>query len=66
MAKKNSLTRQGVRDLSFLKGKSVGRRIDVPLSITCDHKNCSPQGRGKVCDDCGIVWDATGAQVFHR
>lgn len=48
---KNKLTRQGVRDLNSLKGKKVGKKMDMPPpeAIYCPtHKF-----KNDICTHCG-------------
>jgi len=64
------LTRQGVRDLSHIKGKSVGKKLDLPPD---DHMNCEHThtrtmehalaGRLTVCTRCKCMWDEEGIPV---
>lgn len=42
--KKTGFTRQGIKDLNFIKGPSVGRRLEMP-----------PQMAGEDCDHYGTV-----------
>lgn len=55
-------TRQGVRDLSHLKGKSVGRKVELPPDTICDHKRMSSQDQfgNTRCLMCGQCWDWDG------
>lgn len=58
-------TKQGVRDLSHLKGKSVGIKLEMPPSEQmCDHRRRSPQDTyGTVrCLDCPTCWDYEGRE----
>lgn len=53
----DKLTKQGVRDLSHLKGKSVGRRLEAPpVPVACRHKNTrvldSYGVSFLICEDC--------------
>ncbi len=56
------LTKQGVRDLNDLKGKSRGRRVDAPPSgLMCKHVRTRKEGHGDtVCMDCDASWDWQG------
>ncbi len=60
--KKNKLTRQGVRDLSGLKSKPLGIRLETPPSMVeafCKHHNKYDLDYSGdiVCRDCGKVWE---------
>jgi hypothetical protein len=64
--KNNRLTRQGVRDLNHIKGKSLGIRLLMPPIIEgfCDHPNGREDGYGVFfCRDCGYMHD-TWAQRY--
>ncbi len=61
------LTKQGVRDLDGLPGKSRGRRLPAPpknqeRASFCKHRNRYEVGDGRFekCEDCGgyveVVW----------
>lgn len=59
-------TRQGVRDLSHIKGKSTGKKLEMPPdTFMCNHKNKSvPDRFGNVtCLDCGLMWDHRGNEL---
>lgn len=67
--KKNSkrgMTRQGVLDLSHLKGKSVGRRLEMPPKAPnqCKHsKTRKDEYSGdSTCLECGTTWNYLGSQ----
>jgi hypothetical protein len=51
------LTRQGVRDLSHIKGKSVGRKLELPPEQdTCKHLHVCEYGSGWIrCEDCNMT-----------
>lgn len=58
---KRGVTRQGVRDLNSLPGKSLGRILDSTPNLPefCNHVNkreCMG-GYGMTCDDCGAEWE---------
>lgn len=58
--KTNKFTKQGVRDLNHLKGKSTGVKLpEPPITISCMHRNHKTVYEngwyGEVCDDCGFV-----------
>ena len=54
---KNGFTRQGVRDLSNIKGTSRGIRLEMPpdmVSGTCDHAFTKADKDGDLsCTKCG-------------
>lgn len=40
MAKREKLTKQGVRDLNHIKGKSVEMKLEEPpIPVDCKHRN---------------------------
>lgn len=51
------MTRQGVRDLNHIKGKSVGRVLQMPPDNPslprehCFHTRITESGRCKACND---------------
>jgi hypothetical protein len=53
--KNTKLTRQGVRDLNSLVGKSKGRRIELPDSMLppCPHTHMEEYRGEDHCVDCG-------------
>jgi len=56
------MTRQGVRDLNTIKGKSVGKKLTLPPPgvIPCLHlkKNLFAHEDGATeCGSCGQVWE---------
>lgn len=58
------LTKQGVRDLNHLPGKTVGEKLEVPpIVIDC---KCPSNRRVQIfsgdtlCKDCGKMWDWNG------
>lgn len=62
------LTKQGVRDLNHLPGKSKGRRLDAPpppveAKLNCHHplafSEDMPDG-GSLCNLCGRLIDWNG------
>lgn len=69
--KKNSnLTRQGVRNLDYIKGKSVGRAyVPPPIdAIDCDHKKTElvDEETGDLqCKMCGADLDRKGRRKAH-
>lgn len=62
MKRKNSNTRQGVRDLSYIAGKSNGIRLQAVPSeaYDCNHKNTYKLDGERECRDCGRMWDWDG------
>lgn len=59
------LTKQGVRDLNTLPGKSKGRRLDdVPKEAkTCRHPSDSRRimhNGDSYCESCGAIFDWDG------
>lgn len=55
-------TKQGVRDLNHLPGKSTGKKLEPPpIVIACKHKHVKPFYGGTQCEDCGATldWDAS-------
>ena len=61
-------TRQGVRDLNSLPGKSVGRVLDFPVNqgndLTCRHFKKSRNEKGMmVCRDCDAEFDRHGTRI---
>ena len=50
-------TKQGVRDLSFIKSKPRGIRLEIPPSeaISCDHKLTTDRFDNVVCKRCFAV-----------
>lgn len=63
--KKNTygVTKQGVRDLSHLKGKSVGRVVELPpdTTLSCKHRPSGQDMYGNTrCLKCGATWDWDG------
>jgi len=62
--KSDGLTRQGVRDLSYLKSKSVGRKLDLPPEPeinACIHKQTITLSSGfTTCEDCGQSFRSRG------
>lgn len=58
MAKqRNAYTRQGLRDLNSIKGKSVGITLPMPpLSVICNHKGLYVADKWRnveTCSACG-------------
>ena len=53
---KNGFTKQGVRDLSHIKGNSIGRRLEMPPDMEsqgCNHPSIRVDGDGdKFCTKC--------------
>lgn len=73
MSKKNKnrpgYTRQGVRDLSYLKGKSVGIVLPAPPSagMNCDHPSNTVRYDSMTgctsCGKCKCMWDFDGHPI---
>lgn len=72
MSKKNKstgFTKQNVRDLSYIKGKSSGIRLAHPpgMGENCEHSDSSchrhPVSGVVVCKDCGSLWDEEGIPI---
>jgi hypothetical protein len=61
---KPGFTRQGVRDLSTLKGPSIGRKLPMPpdQAMVCPHTFVSEVGNygDSKCRGCGQMWDFDG------
>lgn len=57
-------TRQGVRDLSYIKAPSKGKKMDpIPAMAQCDHRVVRKiHGGGSVCN-CGASWDKQGNRI---
>lgn len=59
------LTRQGVRDLSYIKGKSVGRKLELPEEVNeCKHLKRVAEGAAGFtqCLTCKALFDTEGRQ----
>lgn len=67
---KSVFTRQGVRDLSFLPGKSKGRKVTLPETIgdpvNCPHPNMMTNRHSgtQSCPDCGRSWGDDGEEFL--
>lgn len=63
MCEQVKYTKQGVRDLSHIKAKSVGRKLEMPpVTQMCDHPADSVRETVSLgeyvysCGDCGHSW----------
>lgn len=73
MSKKNKTrpgyTKQGVRDLSYLKGKSVGVRLPAPpaAGLNCEHPHTNlhydNMSGCTTCGKCKQMWDFDGHAI---
>ncbi len=64
---KVKLTKQGVRDLSSIPGKSLGRKYVAPPAeaVVCHHKGSirRTETGESICLSCGQIWDYQGRPV---
>lgn len=60
------LTKQGVRNLDDLPGKSRGRKLsEPPKEQFCKHLNKREEGYTRYCPDCGMMWDWDGSVLGY-
>jgi hypothetical protein len=68
MAKKNKsgYTRQGIKDLSYIKAPSVGIRLPDPpgTGLNCEHLSVRQnREQGYSVCGCGQMWDEEGCPI---
>lgn len=60
---KVKFTRQGIRDLSNIKAKPKGKRLEMPVHNECEHKKRDfVFGNIEECANCGTMFN--GGHVY--
>jgi hypothetical protein len=68
-SKKNGYTRQGVRDLNYIKGKPAGVRLESPPheGLNCEHPSAGIRydhlSGCTSCGKCKNSWDFDGKPI---
>lgn len=69
MSNQTKKTKQGVRDLNSLPGKSVGKKYVPPpvMAMDCSHKGSvrATETGESICLDCGQLWDWNGKPINY-
>jgi hypothetical protein len=64
---RSGFTSQGVRDLSYIKGKSVGIKLEMPPGEACSHPAAHmhrlPEIGYMQCRKCGTIIDEDGIEI---
>lgn len=64
---KSGYTRQGIKDLSYIKAPSVGIRLPDPpgTGLNCEHSHVRENRElgYSACTDCGQGWDDEGCPI---